>query len=234
MSAPIQSEAFLLRSLNYSESHRILTFFSPEQGLISAMALGARKSNKRSMGLVDYLKRLQLHLEPPRRGSLLQLKEVSLLESYPWVEKDYDKSLLALEWCAALRSVLREGEQNKEIYFLLVQALRALKALPDQQVDLLFYKKTLTYLGYELKLSACGACGKAGQGLFLFEPAWGGLRCQACAPSEAAFKLAESPPQDLWYLDSLSSDLKVDFSQLKKLLKRTWTYYLERPKSRTS
>lgn len=226
MSSLLKTEGFLLRSVDYADSHRILTFLSPEHGQVSVMALGAKKSKNRSLGLLDYLRRLDLDLESSRPHAMLRLKSLRLIESYPWVEEDYQKSLQALDWCAKIRQALQPSPDFKEIYGLLHHCLKALKALPVAQVDLVFNKQLLAYLGYELNLSSCGDCDKEGKGEFFFAAKWGSLFCKNCAPGGGEVLVKETLPNKLVQLESVSSLPQESLCQAKAVFKRAWEVYV--------
>ncbi|MCB1215426.1 MAG: DNA repair protein RecO, partial [Deltaproteobacteria bacterium] len=217
MSLIVQTEAFLLRSVDYSESHRILTFLSPEEGLLSVMVLGAKKSKERGLGLLDYLKCLHLEIEHSNKSSLPFLKNLKLLEHYPWIEKDYEKTHQALQWCALIRQVLQPGLEVKEIYFLLREALKALQSLPITGVDLVFLKKLMSLLGYDLDLTSCKDCDKKGEGTFFFNPSWGALLCQDCASVEGALRISKSFSQDFWSLENLHLIREEQLKEVKEL-----------------
>ena len=76
-----RTRAFLLRSVDYGESDRVLTLLSEERGKIAAIARGARSSRKRFGGALEPFALLEVSLARGR-GSLPRLAEASLLRAY--------------------------------------------------------------------------------------------------------------------------------------------------------
>jgi DNA repair protein RecO (recombination protein O) len=55
-----KASAVILNSLDYSESDRILTFYTLEHGKITGIAKGARRSRKRFVGNIEPASRIDL------------------------------------------------------------------------------------------------------------------------------------------------------------------------------
>ena len=64
---------------NYGESDRIVEFLTAEEGRVSMIARGARRSRKRFGGALDFFAGLRTHAQPG--SNLWTLKSVDALES---------------------------------------------------------------------------------------------------------------------------------------------------------
>lgn len=104
---PSGEEGFLIRSIDYGDHHRILNFFTKGKGRLDLIALGAKKSQKRFSGLLDYFNQLHLFYRANPRGSLGRLEEVQLIQTFPGIREDFEKSMVGLGWIKFLRDVLR-------------------------------------------------------------------------------------------------------------------------------
>ncbi|MDX1386509.1 MAG: DNA repair protein RecO, partial [bacterium] len=140
---PIGEEGFLIRSVDYGDSHRILNFFTKGKGRIDLIALGAKKSKKRFSGLLDYFNQLQLLYRENPRGSLGRLEEVTLKKTFPGIRQDYEKSMVGLEWVRLLREVVPEGARIPQLYDLFDLALRHLERENAAWADVLFRRRAL-------------------------------------------------------------------------------------------
>ena len=55
-----KSEAIVLRSIDYGESDRIVTFYTADFGKVKGIAKGAKRSSKRFANTLESFSRLQL------------------------------------------------------------------------------------------------------------------------------------------------------------------------------
>ncbi len=195
-------EAFLIQSVPYGEAHLILHFLTQEQGRISLMAMGARKSKRRSSGLLDYLNQIQLSYRPSHKGGLGILETVELRESFPLIRKDYERTWVALSWLQILRRLVPEGARTPEIFSLLQQCLRVLGYRAHEWVDLVFQKKLLGVLGYQLELGRCSHCGYAQAKTYVFQAQLGGFLCHSCEGLGSGKKHYAPFEEELWFLDT--------------------------------
>lgn len=148
----IVEQAFLLRTVNYGDNHRIVSLLTKAHGRVDMIALGAKKSQKRSHGLLDFLNQLHVEYQVSPRGGLYQLKELSLLASYPQIRSDYDLLMMALEWFRLLAKILQQDSSLPKLFESLQQALAALEFFQEPQtVDVSFRYQALAALGYELQ-----------------------------------------------------------------------------------
>lgn len=148
----IEDQAFLLRAVNYGDDHRILSFFTQNYGRVDLIALGAKKSQKRFGGRIDFLNYLQIDYRPSPEGRLGRLQEVQLVQSFVRVRGDYDRLMMALEWCRLLAQVLHRDQPLPKLFRSLKQGLHALEIFQQAEaVDLSFRYQALAALGYEPK-----------------------------------------------------------------------------------
>ncbi len=195
-------EAFLIKSVPYGESHLILHFLTQEKGRISLMALGAKKSKRRFAGLLDYLNQIELTYRPSYHGKLGILETVELKEGFSSIRKDYERTWVALSWLQLLGRLVPEGAVIPEIFSLLQQCLKILGYRSPQWVDLVFQKKLLGVLGYQLELGFCSQCGDTQSGSYFFEAQRGGFLCQVCAGEGRGKKRYAVFDQGVWFLDT--------------------------------
>lgn len=222
----IKDQAFLLRSVNYGEDHRILHWLSAEHGRVHVMAYAARSSRTRAFNAIDYLHHFQIEYQVA--GGLARLLTCEPLESFENVRSDYLKTMTALQWLKLLSRLLHEGVGVPGIFDLLVLSLRSLEAQDAAFVDLSYRYWLLAKLGYQLDLARCVRCGCREASHFEFCSNEGGLVCSDCSrsDSEASVVLAQVVPESAWRLDEAISWPPQTVSKLQSLLQHAFEQLL--------
>jgi len=180
--------AFLLRAVTYRESDVVATWLTETRGMVSSLARGARRSQKRMGGALEPMHTAQLELEEPsaRGGELLILKGATVIR----VRTGLVSSLEAMEGAGqALRWVRKTcapRNPEPEIYRSLEELMDTLDRVhAPAEVDLrvsCFGIRLLSLVGYELSFSECAVCGRPrpeGKSAFV-DPARGGVVCGGC------------------------------------------------------
>ncbi|MGI6406228.1 MAG: DNA repair protein RecO [Syntrophaceticus sp.] len=180
-----KAEAIVLRSMVYKEADRILTLFTREEGKVSAIARGVRKTTSRLRGAVQLFSHTHLVLYSGR--SLDTVSQGDAEEHFSYLEQDLERFSTA-SYCAELVDRLTQArEQQPKVFFLLLSALRALKNGNPELTARVFELKLLDILGFCPSLTEC----VVGNHPFSIETeelkqVWfnieeGGIVCPACA-----------------------------------------------------
>ncbi len=213
-----KEEAFLLKSVDYSDNHRILSMFTSSQGRLDFIALGAQNSKKRFSGVLDYLNCLRIDFIKPSRGSLLQLESVELIQEYTALRSDYDRMQAALSWLKLLHQVLKPYGVVPGLFLLMNEGFSALEQGDGLWEDIVFRRKALGLLGYGLQLEYCTHCGNSEGNFCHFLLEEGGMVCESCHPlkknpimggffSKFPWEFSTEPPQ--WLKDRGAQARKI-------------------------
>jgi DNA repair protein RecO (recombination protein O) len=176
-----KTEAIVLRSIRLREADRVVHLYTSLRGRVGAVAKGVRRTRSRFGGRLEPFFRLKLVLYEGK-GELHTVTQAETIESYPRL-REHGASLSAAG--SACESVLRlfgESEANAAAYNLLCRELQLLDAEPSAAgpANLLAFRlKLLLAAGFLPELSACARCG-AGDGIFAFSAAAGGVICRDC------------------------------------------------------
>ncbi|UCD17373.1 MAG: DNA repair protein RecO [Candidatus Zixiibacteriota bacterium] len=186
----LKSEGIILRSVNWKEHSRIVTFFTDNAGKLAIVDRGGR-SIKSKRGRLLSFSRLEITYFKSERTGTGYIGEVEPLESF---SLERDGSLGRLTFASAaleiLNDLLPESEPQEDLYHLTVTFLRHIDIDPKGAllaVFLAYFIKLLSYMGYRPNLAGCVTCGRergeiAGdhQAALAFSPERGGLVCHAC------------------------------------------------------
>ncbi len=132
----LKGEAFVLKTLPYSESDLILYALSKEQGVLHFFVKGAKNSKKRFSGgvlqpphLIDF-QTLRLGRKQYDNGSLITLKEASLLNDFIKIRLSY---VFMETLFSMIKVVLPSRTGHKELFNHFGGALKVLPTVKDQK-----------------------------------------------------------------------------------------------------
>ncbi len=144
----IKTEGIVIKRKNFRESDRIVTIFTKDKGKIQVKAKGVRKISSRRSPHIELLNYSNFNLYQPTNGMPI-LTEVESVEIFPNLKKDLRKIGIAYHFCELVDGLCAEGQENREIFTLLKQALETISK--DDRLELIAYRfelKLLKLLGF--------------------------------------------------------------------------------------
>ena len=159
-----KSEALVIRMADFSESSRVVTFFTKEFGKISALAKGAKRLKGPFESALDLLATCRIVFIRKSAGKLDLLTEAELLHRFT----PFSGSLNALYsgyYVAELLNELTEKyDTHDQLYSTTVKVLRKLCEVPSEtqlntQVIIPFELELLRELGQLPSFDLCENCG---------------------------------------------------------------------------
>ena len=181
-SRSLQSRALLLRSVDYRDSDRIVTLLTEDYGKISALARGARRSQRRFGGALQPYVVMHAHFRSGR-GELAHLERVTVDRSFHAILRSLDAIAAAGAALAVIRERIPEHEPEPAVFDSTVQFLNALNdGAPPEEALLSLQIRVLAMLGFAPTLDQCVGCGKvpATGKAASFDASRGGIVCRAC------------------------------------------------------
>lgn len=119
-----QSKGIVLKRINYAEADRILTFFTPKHGKVTAIAKGVRKPKSKLAGGIELFSVCDLSLIHGK-GSMETLVSTRLDVYFENIIKEYDRLEVAYD-VLKITDALTDDDAGEEYYDLLESALRLL------------------------------------------------------------------------------------------------------------
>ena len=181
--------AIVLRAVNYGEADRIVTLLGRDTGRVSALARGARKSQRRFAGGLSLCALGTAALRERPGADLATLERFDATESYPALGSDVARMAHAA-YAAELVGKLCAPHQVEPAAFDWMAAFLRLLDREGASAERLrvFEIGLLAGLGFGPVLDTCAACGgerfagRAGAEVsFRWDPDRGGAVCTACA-----------------------------------------------------
>jgi DNA repair protein RecO (recombination protein O) len=143
-----QTEAIVLRLTDYGEADRIVSLFTLEQGRISGIARGAKRSRKRFGGALESFAHLKLQLQ--LGAGLPTLLSADICSIFLGIRAELAKIGSAAYACELVERLTPEAEANPRLFRLLFCYLERLDLAPPSPSDRRFFAvNLLKILGYQ-------------------------------------------------------------------------------------
>jgi len=143
------TEAIILKSINYKDKDKIYTIFTEKHGRFSIVGRGVRKISSRRGGNLDSFNYVSIKLTEMDNG-FKNLDEVIVLNSFKNIKSDYSLGLKAYYFAELINKNIEEGIDDAKIFKLFKRSLEILdtKTLHVDILTLFFEIQLLKELGY--------------------------------------------------------------------------------------
>ena len=181
------THAIVIRSLNYGESDKIITFFTKDFGKLKGIAKGARRSRKRFQNAFGLFSHLRLIFFDKEGLGLVRAESCDILHSFPKIKEDLQKILYGNYYLELVNEMAGEREANREAFELLLSFLLSLEEASLQEEPLrIFEIRMLSLFGYRPNMRRCDLCKKDWEDLkeipvVFFSLERGALICEPCS-----------------------------------------------------
>lgn len=220
--------ALVLRTTRYGESDLVVDLLGQTTGRFSAMARGARKSQRRFGGALEIGTLVRVDAAGAGRG-LPALTTCDVVRAPKAIRGDLDRIQHLSYVIEIARHCTREGEGDPETFRLVTAYIDALEAEPAFLERLLSWELALlAHLGYALRLDACVTTGETPDAISL--SAGGAVQRRAAALGDAT----PVPPPALAALAAIDRGERIHLqptwrAPLRRALDRVWAEICGRP-----
>jgi len=228
-----KTRGIALKNYDLSEQDKIVIFYTQDYGILKAVAKGARRIKSRLAGLVQFPSFVDILIYRKKPFHLGIIGDCNTRYLFPEIRKDILKFAYASYVAEILLFSLKEGEANKDLFYLLLRALFLIEHKQRDKFEPLitsFKLKLLYILGYGPQLRRCVECGKDRDSLksFYFSPEKGGILCQSCQKKDVqAIGISKTTLVAMEYLleSRLSCSLKEDKRIVEKQISNLLDVY---------
>ncbi len=225
-----KTEAFVLRSFNWSESSRTISFFTRDEGRLPLNDRGGR-SLKGKRGRPLNLTHLEITYYDSDKPTAGHLSETQVLSNWTFT-KDGSLGRLAFSSaaCELLYHLLPENEPHRDIFSYTLKYFGSMDTVERDclpSVFLAYFFRLCSMLGYRPVLTGCAICGRSVKSLesdrASFSPDRGGLVCATCqVPGEryiglSTEDLVRAVTLQAGSLESAAAE-EIGFSQSSRLI----------------
>lgn len=173
-----------MKRRNFGEADRILTIYTQDEGKISVIAKGVRRTRAKMVGHVELFYELNLHLAEGKNFETLCGAEI--INEFANLRRNERLTNIAYLISEVLDSLTHENEKNPELYKLLQKALLKLdeNIIASLLIPFFFYK-VLQIQGHQPHTEVCTKCRKKlVENENYFSNQFGGVICTNCVNSD--------------------------------------------------
>ena len=215
-----KASAIVLRSLDYGESDRIITFYTDNFGKLKGIAKGARRSKKRFPNAFELFSCSSILFSRSNRGGLALVEGCDVTNYYSGIRSDLEGTLVASYFVDLVNQFTREGKKSRDLFQLLRDFLGLLEIGNSSETMMSFFELRLLKLtGFEPVLDRCAACRTPVDDLraycdmsLMFNPADGGIKCPGCS-----FNNRDSFPVSLGTVKTLLMGKEMEIDKIDRL-----------------
>lgn len=214
------TKALVLRAVDFSETSKVVTFFTEDLGKISALAKGGRRLRSKFEVALDLLSVCVICIIRKPSAELDLLTEAILEERFPGLTRDLHALHAAYYVAELLDGLTQKGDPHPALFHETVWVLRRLERGEDRWMALSRYQLLLLKeLGYAPSLDGCASCG--GEVRLTAKTSYsttaGGILCANCARFQTGSQ-ADSRTIQGGTVRLLRLMLKGDQSALERLV----------------
>lgn len=179
-----RTTGFVLRTLSYSESDLIVTFYSHDFGKLKGIAKGAKRSKKRFANVFEPFSLTNIIFTRKSRDTLAFIESCDIINHYHAIRQDMEKTLIASYFIDLTDHFSPEGKKNEKVFELLQDFLLMLDGEKATDAVVRFFELRLLKLaGFEPTLDRCVVCKTqvTGGNIYYFHAGEGGIKCSTCA-----------------------------------------------------
>jgi DNA repair protein RecO (recombination protein O) len=178
----LSTPAIVLRAVNYGEADRIVTLFGRDTGRLSALARGARKSQRRFAGGLGLCAVGVASLRERAGADLLTLESFDATAVHMALGTDVARMAHAAYAAELVTKLCAPRQVEGAVYDWLAELLGWLDADGASAERLrVFELGLLAALGFGPVVEHCVVCGDSAAAAYRWDPDRGGAVCTACA-----------------------------------------------------
>lgn len=184
----IKTEAFVLKSINWRDTSKIVSLYSREAGRVDVIAKGARRKNHPHGSFLESLNHLEVIIYVSEKRELQNLGNTTQINSFHNIRQDLDKTSFGLAILEIINLFFSPGETDTVFFDFLVTQLNALNETKQPQVIFWFFiLKISSYLGFKPYFDNCRSCKKLKDEDHYFQITSGATYCKDCAGENINF-----------------------------------------------
>lgn len=176
--------AIVLRAWPFGESDKIVCFLTEENGKITGIAKGAKRSRRRFINSLEPFSLVNLRFQDRAHSNLAFILASDLSFGFKYLLASLEKITFASYLVEITDGLIGEREENRLVFQHLKDGLMYLEEQPPSLMFLTAFElKLLRLAGYRPLLDRCRRCGRERQEISLwhFSLRDGGLLCGVCS-----------------------------------------------------
>ncbi|MCX6135541.1 MAG: DNA repair protein RecO [Ignavibacteriales bacterium] len=183
-----KTEAVVLKSMNYRDSSKIVTFYTRRFGKVKCLAKGARQAKSKFGAGLEPITNVLLVLYKKENRELQLVSQCDAVKTYKRINSELERMAVALAVLELVNQLAHDEEENKALYDLLVETLDEIERAGKNFVNLFFAFeiRCASIFGYSPDIESCMDCGRkldeiGPDGSAVFQLSRGSVICGPCS-----------------------------------------------------
>ncbi len=186
----VNTPAVVLKSFDFRETSRIVTFFTKHHGKVKGILKGIRKDPRKFGSSVDKFTVNDIVFYQYRNSEIHLVSQCDLRQFYLPIRQDLRRSMAALYILELVDAIMPVEEENSAVYALLLNFFEALQIEADiNKLVHVFQIKILVLSGFRPHLDSCLKCAQKIKTRARFSLKTGGLVCLTCKSDDQTLTL---------------------------------------------
>ena len=180
----INSEAILLKKIDYGETSLICTVFTKEQGKVTIIAKGAKNKKNFIKHILEPINILNISYYHKENRNIQILKEASIEENFINIRDNYIKIVYGLVFTEYIDKVSRYDLPEPIVFKLIRSVYSKLNSsqINNKLIYIFFCYQLINLQGFMINHIFCSICNtKLKESVF--DPLSGFLCCKKCQPN---------------------------------------------------
>ena len=195
----------VLRTTPLRESDLLVVLYTDRHGRVTAVARGARRSQRRFAGALSLLVLGRYQLGRPPRGDLWSLESAEVVREWTPLASDVIAVAHASYIAELVGGLLPPEAPEPQVLELIVGLWEALAAGGPSPGALRWVELALLVLaGHRPAIDHCAACGAVVDQGAVFDPERGGAICRMCAARSRSYGVRPLDPTTRGYLHAVA------------------------------
>ncbi len=186
MKRNLKIDGIIIRNYRIQDYHKGAVIFSPQAGILHAVAYGGYKGKSKLGPSIQSLNRgiFDIYQDPVKKSS--KIIEYEPQRVYENVKNDLNKYFTALLWLEIAIKTHGGGEGCRELYQLMSDSLDLLdmeQTLTGDRLMIQFLLRSIVLFGGSMAADECGTCGRepASDETVYYDLSAGSFVCGRCA-----------------------------------------------------
>ncbi|MDE2028739.1 MAG: DNA repair protein RecO [Candidatus Omnitrophica bacterium] len=177
----VKTEGIVLKSFDFRETSRIVTFFTRDYGKVKGVLKGIRKDPRKFASSVDRFSLNDIVYYQYRNSDIHLVSQCDMKDFFAGFRQDLDRMTAASYASELIDTLMPAEEKNDEIYNLVRAFLKTLQTTQDVgKLVHTFQIKILSLSGFKPHLETCVSCNNEVVQAPRFSLRLGGLLCPGC------------------------------------------------------
>jgi DNA repair protein RecO (recombination protein O) len=179
------TQAVILRTVDFSESDRMVSCYTKDFGRLHGVAKGAKRSLKRFGSALEPFTLNEITFFMREHRGMVRLERCRIVRAFPEIAQNVRRVALGTYLLELILGLTPEHEKHAEVYRLLVYYIDLLTQPSFRESMIhLFELRLFALLGYEPQFMHCVACSTPFdiQTDYFFSIQRGGIICARCEP----------------------------------------------------